>query len=300
VLFAGLFAGALAAGPPHIDPGSDAWVFTSNFPPFSLEPASVHRGVPNLRSGYFSENPEDVSAGARYRDSSRHMVVGAGVDSYADTAFLDHLIEEVFRDSTTARLHAGNSFLSISGNAVFLYCGGAPNCDEREYMWRSGDRIVVRVEAKAFNADLSQAPCPEPTEILQAYLRRYPSALSLYTEDDDHAKKWRREQTALELASAEYWLEQAATAVGTRQSGALESVRNHLSSFAELRRVAFGGPSLRHEAERIGKAELLPAATQLSELKKIQEQYRQWWNAHQNDPVVLPPKELRRRDRGLR
>lgn len=189
--------------------------------------------------------------------------------------------------------------VALFGQPVLVYCSNAPNCTEREYTWRSGFQTVLELEAHAFSRltlpdgspQIGEIPCPEPTEILQAYLQRYPSSLTLYTEDDEHAKKWRRDQTALELAAADYQLDQRYASVPTEDQWlALAAARDHLTTFAELRQAAFRGPDAAKERGRIDKLRDLPSGTQLDELKKIRLEYRQWWSTHQNDPVYLPPR----------
>jgi hypothetical protein len=298
LILAGLAGGGVSAvaAEPRIDPAAEAWVFTSDLPPFSIERArGGSAGGAGLDYQYFGEHPENAGGDAEYRDRSRDMLVDISVVKNARTAFLDHLIEAQFRDATTARLHTEVSLIVMGGQPVFFYCGEPPGCGERTYTWRSGDRIVVKVEAKAFDRSprtvpsSGHKPCPEPTEILQAYLQRYPSSLTLYTEDDEHAAKWRREQTALEIASAEFWLNQAGNAQPNQQSGLLDTARHHLESFAELREVAFRGPSASEEQKRLTAARQLPIPSRLTELNKIGQEYHAWWNTHQNDPVYLPP-----------
>jgi hypothetical protein len=274
-----------------VDPGADEFVITANIPPFAIEAARRHVGILGLDEGILGEAPENVSAGVEYTDEARGFSVEVGVTRHAQILFLDHFIEAKSRDRATARMDPSSSMVSLFGQAVLAYCYKPPDCTRREYTWRSGNQIVIEVEPKAFSNELKRIPCPEPTEILQAYLQRYPSSLTLYTEDDEHAKKWRRDQTALELAAADYQLDQRYTSVPAEDQWlALAAARDHLISFAELRQAAFRGPDAAKERGRIDKLRDLPSGTQLDELKKIRLEYRQWWSTHQNDPVYLPPR----------
>lgn len=286
-----------------IDPGAGAWLIVADIPPFALggtigAAASLTTGGGGIGAQFLGNDPQDVFAQAHYTDAVRGMLVDVQVIRNGRTAFLDHLVEAVFRDGSTGRLDLPESTIaSILGGTLFFFCDKPSACKRRDYMWRSGSNLVVRISAHAASHQrmpdgfpkVDAIPCPEPTEVLQAYLQRYPSALSFYTEDDAHAKRWRHDQAALELVSADYHLDQTGGATPEHTASLLDAARDHLTSFAELRRVAFGGPSATKEAERIAAVRQLPAATQLAELNKIRNEYRQWWNAHQNDPVYLPP-----------
>ncbi len=93
----------------------------------------------------------------------------------------------------------------------------------------------------------------------------------------------------MELAAADYQLDQRYTSVPAEDQWlALAAARDHLTTFAELRQAAFRGPDASKERGRIDKLRDLPPATQLTELNKIRQEYRQWWTTHQNDPVYLP------------
>ena len=293
-----LIVAALLLGPdithadePRIEPGAENWVIVTDIPPFSLRQASTGRRGPGLYEGILGDNEQLIFADVGYRDNLRRIPVGVSVIQDDRTTFLDHVVESTFRDSTTGRMDSEVSIVSLFGQPVYSYCDEPPQCKRRLYRWRSGLGIVIDIEAKAFSADVEPVPCPEPTEILQAYLQRYPSSLPLYTEDDEHAKKWRRDQTALELAAADYQLDQRYASVPAEDQWlALAAARDHLTTFAELRQAAFRGPDAAKERGRIDKLRALPSGTQLDELKKIRLEYRQWWSTHQNDPVYLPPR----------
>lgn len=299
IVVASFLEARVAISQPRIDPGADRWLVASDIPPFSFSSSAAVSVGGALGSPFFGDHTDDLFAATRYRDDSRGISVEVAVVRNGRPEFLDHLIEAVFRDGATGRMNLPQSTTtSVLNNTVFFFCDKPPpNCESREYMWRSGPQLVIKVKAHASTAErlpdgfpqVHRIACAEPIEILQAYLERYPSAITAFTESDDRAKQWRRDQAALRLAAAEYQLDGAPSLSSDKQSQALDAARDHLTSFAELRRVAFGGASATKEAERIAAARQLPIATQLTELNKIRQEYRQWWNAHQNDPVSLPP-----------
>ena len=298
LLFVAILLGARTAStlpPSDLDVGT--WLVASDILPFSFASAHVSAGG-GVNSRFLGDRPEDLFAGGSYRDRVRGVLIELSVTRNGNTAYLDHLIEADLRDDATGRmLGPENAMVLILGNPVFIFCDTPPDCEGRQYLWRSGPNFVVKVRASAA-ADVGppdgppkirRLPCPEPTELLQTYLQRYPSSLTLFADSDDRAKAWRRDQTALELAAADYQLDRAATLAPDNQWQALGAARDHLALFAQLRELALRGPSFIKERDRIGSTSSLPTPAQLTELNKIRQEYRQWWNAHLNDPVFLPP-----------
>jgi hypothetical protein len=272
----------------RVDPGVEEWVFTGDIPPFTFpSKALLGRGGRGITAA-FGEHPENLVAAANYRDTARGMFVEVTVQRVARTDFVDHLIEARVRSQENARVVPGGSMVIAFDQPLYFYCGG-DGCNRRVYRWRSGPQIVVDINADGVASDGADIPCPEPTELLQAYLQRYPSSLTFQPDSDERAAQFRRDQLALRLSAAQHWLTQTATAAEDDQIPLLHEVGRHLTKFAQIRAAAFGTPSLLAEAQRIHDALQLPVTTQQRKLHEILSEYQGWWAQHQNDPVRLPP-----------
>jgi hypothetical protein len=281
-----------------IMPGADAWVTTSDITPFAVRKASLMEGGAGLYKGYLGDNPANVDAGARYEDSTRGMTVGVRVARQADTTYLVHFLESPFRSHKTGRLLPQATLSVHGGQRLFFYCSQGPDCEDRIYAWLSGLDTVVSVDAKAFvdvgsaaaGPDPRRTPCPEPTEVLDAYLDRYPSTLAEPpSADDESAKQWLRGRVGLMLAAAELRLAAVRTVQENLRGQALHEAREALYRWAQEREDVFRKPAAAREAERLHSLEPLPIDAQLRELEALRDEYRAWWTAHQNDAIELPP-----------
>jgi hypothetical protein len=133
-------------------------------------------------------------------------------------------------------------------------------------------------------------PCPEPSEILQAYLQRYPSALTLYTDSAERAAQWRRDMLELDLAAAQYKLAQRAAAPPDQLTPAnVASIADHLLDFARGREAVLSGPKFQREEDRIEKLREFSLPKRLQELQKIADEYQSWWTAQGYGQIEVPP-----------
>lgn len=282
----------------QVDPGADAWLIMNDISPFAVgTTAKVSAGASGIMERYFGEDPQDLFAGTDYSDDARDMTIEVAVIRVQRTTYLDHLLEAKFRDGRSGRMHAENSVISVGGESVLFSCAKPPpQCEDRTYSWRSGSNILVTIRAHAmeFFTDAEglpkprPIPCPAPTEILQAYLQRYPSALVPYSESDDRAKTWLRQQVALSLEAAESHLDREVSAVDPiDKERLLEDAVEHLLAFLRLRASALAGPAADRELRRLSSLDPLPLETQARKLAEIRQEYRAWWNVHQNDAVQL-------------
>lgn len=299
VLAVALFlgAGSRSVAQPVVPPGADAWVTTSDIGPFVFKGASLEAGGRGLYNGYAASHAENVDAGAGYDDPARGISVHVRVTKHADPVHIRHFLEALFRSHSTGRMHGQTATVDRNGNTIYFYCSPSPDCKDRVYAWRSGSDRIVQVAAKAFvdvgspedGPDPRRIPCPEPAEVLDEYLDRYPSALTVSAQGDEQAKQWLRDRVGLELARAELDLEAVASVPEAMRSQALFEARSALIAWSEKREKVFGKPDSDREAERIARLDGLGSDAQIRELSKIRDEYRAWWAAHQNDPVVLPP-----------
>jgi hypothetical protein len=304
MLLVGTLLEAAVASAAEIEAGAEAWVIATDISPFSLVHATLRPGGGGVDGTVFGDHPDNFYAGAKYTDEARLISVGVGVTRDVRTAYIDHLIEDEFRDNARGRFHHSTSLISLFGSPVFLYCNQPPDCRRRLYEWRSGSDLVISVSAGTVRRDITPGadppltprrssdlpPCAEPTEVLQAYLERYPSALTLYSDSDERAAQWQRDMLELELAAAQYKLTQQATVPGDQLApGKVARIADHLLDFAKGREAVLSGPKFQREEDRIEKLRELALPKRLQELQRIADEYRNWWRAQGHGEIEVPP-----------
>jgi hypothetical protein len=214
-------------------------------------------------------------------------------------------MEGRFRKSQTGRFTPRLSLVTLFGNAVLFYCSPSPDCNERTYVWRSGTDLVVTVSTHAYDRSVTpgagprqKVPCPEPTEILQAYLTRYPSSLTQnwqipvwsWIQDEQRGREHLRTEVALELAAAKYWLAMALRVpVEQVREGDLRKIEHHLKEFARLRQAHLSGRDAEQDRARIKAVKQLAPAARFNKLQEITQEYQTWWDGNQGTPIVVPP-----------
>jgi hypothetical protein len=252
----------------------------------------------------FGDHPNNGGGGVDYQDPVRHMFLEVRVRREVRPEYVDHVIQRPYRDSQTGRLTSGLSVITLFGNALFLYCEESPDCTERTYVWRSGPDLVVTVTAHAYDRGVTpeagprrDVPCPEPTELLQAYLERYPSSLTQnwevpvwsWIQDEARAREHLHTAVALRLAGAKYWLAMAARiSIEQVRDVDLRKIERQLKEFARLRQAHLNGPDAETEHKRIKAIKQLAPQPRLSKLQELMQEYQAWWDRNVGVLVVVP------------
>lgn len=298
----------VAIAPAQIDPGAGDWVLTENIGPFTFMGRAkflVGKGSGAASSDLFGADPRTIEATTEYADWGRHLGVGVSVSREVDTTYVDHMMTLYFHDNDTGHLGAGASIISLFGHATYFLCHDAPDCTYRTYAWRTDSHVVVEVRASGFDPatqpdwtpgvkdeDIGKPPryypTLEPTEVLQAYLQRYPSALTMFQDTEEHAHQWLLDEAALSLAAAEYKLAEL------DRGGHPEQITQHLLDFARMRALSTGGvqalfvPSASRERERLDAIDRMGGAKQVEAWKALAKEYHDWWNSHVGQPIYVP------------
>ena len=291
-----------------VDPGAGNWVTIADISPFAFNGiAPFGQGV-GSDYDYFGPHPASLGASAGYNDPSREMFVHAVVRFNARTDYLDHLLESNVWDTDTGRVADEGSMPTVQGQPIFLFCDPPTNCTDRDYWWRSGANVVVEIEASCthrppYPEPSVALPCPEPTEILAAYLQRYPSNLMVnwavpdwnWFTSDAHVQQFLQTETALHLASALYHLaDLERRPVSTLQQSDVTHAGGLLVDFAQLREQHFHGPPAAKEQARMDalraplNGKVQPLDVQLRALRAIATEYQQWWSARGFTPPIMP------------
>jgi hypothetical protein len=282
---------AVGAGDrPRVQAGSERWIIAHDLPPFTLKGSAIELGGTGMRE-FLPAEPENLRAGAEYADAARGMRVGVSVVRQADPTHLEHLIESDFRSHDTGHRYAEAEMVDIDGNTVLSYLEPRADPKDRSYAWRSGAQVAVRVEAKAFvdvgsaesGPDPRRAPCPDPREVVRAYLERYPSSLERTRDSGARAHAWLRERVGIHLEELERQLDEVPALPESRRRQALFDVRRSMLDWAVERERVFGGPQAAPFEERLARITPEPVDAQLRDLGSLRREYREWWNEHRGD-----------------
>lgn len=182
------------------------WVIGDDISPFRLDgDVRLVTGTGANTSDLFGRDPRTIQAEASYVDHGRQIGADVEVSREIDTEYLDHMLTDTFVNPETGHFERGRSMVSVLGNVVYFACQDAPNCTHRSYTWRTASNILVLITAGAgpdfgptatpgrrpedIGKPITYYPTPEPTELLQAYLQRYPSALTMYEDNDQRARQ---------------------------------------------------------------------------------------------------------------
>ena len=287
-----ILSAGVALGRPPVDPRLVNWVFLEDIPPFVHDTLSqpFSAGGAGYYGASFSDDRDEgnVSAGTSYVDESRNMGVTVKVRRQAQGLYVDHFVESRFRDAEDeGRFPVDVGMHQLPDGVVYFWCQNSPNCLKRSYLWLSGNDtgVAVRVVCGVWQPDqygedqYVKQPCPEPTEILQTYLTRYPSSLSYYVDDDSQALRWWKRESEFEMAVAKYNL------VRARPNDT--QVARRLEYFAQIRGRYLDGPAAGPQESRIEAMKKLPAEIRHELLSGLWDEYHAWWVAKYATPVAL-------------
>jgi hypothetical protein len=274
-----------------VDPLLSDWMILEDIPPF-LHSKLIQRfkaGGAGFYGGSFlmDDDAQNIRAETSYRDEARNMGASVEVRRQAQARYVDHFVESGFRsEARKGRFSPNMQMLVVSGEVVYLFCENSPNCMSRSYAWLSGNDTGVEVGANCgtWAPDSTgedqyvKQPCPEPTEILQAYLERYPSSLSFYVDDASQAERWFAREAEFQMAVAKYELDRTTDGGGAPIN---------LTRFARIRGEQLNGPAAGPQMSRIAALDTLPADVKREQLIAIWDEYHVWWVANQGAPVEL-------------
>ena len=197
----------------------------------------------------------------------------AGVDS---DQWLLHEVEGSFRDHEEARLGMiveDTMIRELVGSRIIFYGGGTVI-----YNWISNNS-TVRIEYSNFSG-----PKPEPLEVVQAYLQKYPSTLPAdFVFDAARNEQWIKDEMSRRLWLSEKWFAWQSGG-NVEMSKALDEVVDHLEEFLDYRQRYFGMNADQEKMELI-------AAKRVNDdvaIKAKLTQYKQWWEGHKGDSITLP------------
>jgi hypothetical protein len=228
-------------------------------------------------TGHFNKDHADESYSTMYYSDVSELGLNvqvtrhAGVDS---DQWLLHEVEYSYRDpedNTLGLAIQGVRIRNFNGDNIIALRGNS-------YSWISNNTVII-----ISYTDLDGTK-PEPLEVVQAYLQKYPSTLPEgFVFDAAHNEQWIKDEMSRRLWLSEKWFAWQAGG-NVEMVEALGEVVDHLEEFLDYRQRYFGMNANQE------KMDLIAANRSNDEvaMKAKVAQYKQWWNSHKGDPIPLP------------
>ena len=225
-------------------------------------------------AGHFGLDHRDKSYGIAYVNDQTQMWIEVQVTQHAGSdsdKWLLHEVERGFRDSSTLSAGMAESarLREINDNKIFFYGGGIV-----AYSWLSNN-IVINIQYTNLSG-----PKPEPLEVVQAYLAKYPSTIPAMTIDQAHNEKWLKDEMDRRLWLGGKWMGQIKTAGDLDK---LSDVVKNLNVFLDYREKYYGIEA------RTEKGALFTAQQNKDKAAieaKLNEYYK-WWNENKGKAINL-------------
>ena len=200
----------------------------------------------------------------------------AGSDS---DKWLLHEMEDGYRDGDNSNgklgLLSGDGvkIRDIGGSKIIYWGLGGGN-----YTWLSGQNVV---EIKY--TDL-QRTTPEPREVIQAYVLKHPSTISIILVlDKAHDVKWIKDEMDRRLWLCDKWFLQMTLKKADEKQVYQETVKS-MNIFLEYREKYF---SMKAADEKNLLSDYLSANNGTNIKAKLKE-YKDWWSLNKEKSITLP------------
>jgi hypothetical protein len=225
-------------------------------------------------TGHFSKDHTDESYDGSYIDRSAKIGVNVEVTKHAGTdsdKWLQHEVEMALQKGRTlgAAYAAPNPLKEINGNKIYFIWG--------HYKWISNN-VVISVDF----TDLTGTK-PEPLEIVQAYLQKFPSTISTsLVLDNKHKIQWIKDEMERRLWLCDKWFYQLQLGKVQQSQVFQESVES-MNIFLDYREKYYG---LKAADEKNLLAGYLNANNGTAIKAKLTE-YKNWWTVNKDKAISL-------------
>jgi hypothetical protein len=229
---------------------------------------------------HFGGDHNDISCTVIYHSMEQRMGIDVEVTKHAGAdsdKWLLHELESSFRGRTKtgqlgARLYESASIREINGNNIIDY----GNVD---YRWIS-NYVVIYIHY----VDLEGAK-PEPLEIVNAYLAKFPSTISLTDNDlksQTHSIQWIKDEMDRRLWLCDKWFSQLQLQK-VQQGEALQAAVKSMNIFLDYREKYFG-------VKAANEKNLLASYLNINNGTKIKaklDEYKSWWATNKASAISL-------------
>jgi hypothetical protein len=223
-------------------------------------------------TGHFDLDHDDITYETDYLNRKIKVAVDVQVTQHvgADSdRWLLHEMEDAFRDPDNLEESPAEATLirQLFGNRIFFYGGGIV-----AYRWPSSS-TVVNIQYSNFTG-----PKPEPLEIVQAYLKKFPSTLRpTLILGKTHDQEWIKSEMERRLWLCKKWF-QHYQAGKVKLSVALHEVAAHAEIFLNYREKYYkkkADKDIRALSEYLYSSDATNINNRL-------ESYTRWWNANKH------------------
>lgn len=287
-----LFAGVSVSAQDRIilhDIGPYKWLHTGGCGP----------GVSIVVAAGRAADPGDEGCSADYADPGRSVFVTVKASKHGNRAWLLHEMEGRMRTGTREGFPRSQSIVGAPDQRRFQSLEQTPLNAGGNVGWVSGDATIVDIE---FTFSGTGRTAEIPTEVVDAYLGLYPSSMpGSIADTPEHHTQWIRNEMRrlLEYATRDVSVARlpAADPQDSRAEEAQGRIEGWLKALAEYRERFYGVGSGAQVGYEIMLAEAdhtnrqtgkLEPAGYVTWLENRLNEFRTWWAAHQNDPVMLP------------
>jgi len=229
-------------------------------------------------SGHFADG--DVSYAASYKEPGENWpFVDVQVTKHAGSdsdRWLLHEIEGSFRENPVQDSIRG-MLREIGGNRVITYRLGT------HYRWISNN-VVVDISY----TDLQKTK-PEPVEVIQAYLRKFPSTIpASLVFDKAHDIQWIKDEMERRLWLCDKWYMQSQVGK-VEQREMLQELVRHMNVFLDYREKYFRELIFftMKAAEEKDKLEHLLTQNNGTAIRNKLAEYKEWWSEHKGRAISV-------------
>jgi hypothetical protein len=232
-------------------------------------------------AGHFKIDHTDYACDIRYYNEAIDLGVEVQVTQHTggdSDKWLLHELEDSYRSNDQSRpglLSRGAVIkrLVSGGDRIFsIRMGGGT------YAWISNNVVIV-ITYRAF-----QGNQPEPREVIQAYLQKFPSTIpTTLALDQAHDIQWIKDEMDRRLWLCDKW--SAQLQAGTvQQKDAFQAEVKSMGVFLDYREKYYG---IAATTEKNLLAGYLNTNDSTNIQAKLAE-YKTWWNEHKNDSITVP------------
>ena len=230
-----------------------------------------------ISADHFIMDHDDITYATRYIHPETITGVSVQVTQHVggdSDKWLFHEVERGFRgtddrEGRLGMLHKGSRLADINNNKVLRYWS--------TYRWTSNYVVIV--------IDYGDPREPEPLEIVQAYLQKFPSTIPAnLVLDKAHNEKWIKDEIERRLWLCDKWFQQLDEGK-TEQYKALSAVVDHdLEVFLDYREKYYGMGATQEKKILYGHLQALND----KEIRNKLTEYKQWWTENKTKPINLP------------
>jgi len=244
-----------------------------------IVPGYIERIAPGILAGadHFDLDHNDITYETDYVNKDIELAVEVQVTQHAGSGsdkWLLHEVEDAYRESSIDKIGLitqGTRMRDINGNKILSLRGSG-------YSWISNYK----------NIDISYTDFygnkPEPLEIIQTYLNKFPSTIpSSLILDKAHDEQWIKDEFDRRLWLCDKWFQHLSEGK-TELYDALKEVNDNLEVFLDYREKYYEIDAFDEKKTLSG---YLVAKNEEAIRNKLEE-YKEWWNENKSKPINLP------------